>query len=85
MTTERFIVGASEVSDENFTGMVGIADAVITEIAYGHGRFTAASPNAYAFPAKLTGLSITIKAGTNVPIDFSHIKTTSGTLALLKK
>jgi len=85
MAEGRFIIGASEVTDENFTGMVGIADAVITEIAYGHGRFTAASPNAYEFPTKLTGLSITIKAGTSVPIDFSQIKISSGTLALLKK
>jgi len=84
MATERFIVGATEVANENFSGFVCIVQATITEIGYGHGKNTAASPNAFVYPTKTTGLSIVVPAGTNVPMKFSHIKTSAGTLALLK-
>lgn len=84
MAEARFIVGASEVSDENFGGFVSIADTTITEIGYGLGKNTPASPNAFVYPAPTTGLSILVKAGTQVPMKFSHIKISSGTLALLK-
>ena len=84
MAEERFIVGATTVSDENFSGFVCIADATITEIGYGLGKNTPASPNAFVYPAATTGLAIAVTAGTQVPMKFSHIKISSGTLALLK-
>jgi len=84
MATDRFIVGASEVSNEDFGGFVCIATTTITEIGYGLGKYTPASPNNLIYPTVTTGLSIIVQPGTQVPMRFSHIKITSGTLALLK-
>lgn len=83
MAGERFLIGAGEVTNENFSGFVCIAAATITEIGYGHGKFTDASPNTMVFPSETT-VSVAVTAGTYVPMNFSHIKISGGTLALLQ-
>ena len=84
MGTERFLSGSAvSVTEENFSGLVALADTVVTHIAYGHGNFTPASPNAFVYPSNANIADIAIAAGTQVPIKFSSI-TINGSVALLK-
>ena len=84
MGTERFLSGSAvSVTEENFSGLVALADTVVTHIAYGHGNFTPASPNAFVYPESVNISDISVAAGTHVPVKFSSIKF-DGSLALLK-
>jgi len=84
MGTERLLSGSgATVTNENFSGFVALSDSVITHIAYGHGNFTPASPNAFVYPESVNISDISVAAGTHVPVKFSSIKF-DGSLALLK-
>ena len=86
--TSRFetMTNNQTISGENFTGFTTLEELTISEMGYGHGKFTAASPNALVFPSK-TALDspVTIPQGTTVKMNFSSIKTSAGGEVVLHK
>jgi len=86
--TSRFETMTNDqvISGENFTGITALTEISISEISYGHGRFTKASPNAVVFPDKQTiSPDVTIPQGTTVRMNFNSIKTSAGGAVVLHK
>tara|TARA_B100000575_G_C22968322_1_gene559088 strand:- start:432 stop:722 length:291 start_codon:yes stop_codon:yes gene_type:complete len=86
--TSRFetMTNNQTISSENFTGITALTEITISEMGYGHGKFTAASPNTLVFPTKVAvSPAVTIPQGTFVKMKFSSIKTSAGGEVVLHK